>query len=172
MNLSKNRKGITLLELLIAVVLLSVVFLGVSAIYITSFRIHTASNDKVIVGYEAQYAIQHIYKYVMQAIGDKASPAVDVVSSEKVNIRIPNNDPVSMANYNDVTTCSYYKSEKALIFDNGSTQESLIPKVAVTDVNFTKSGNVLTGYIKAYYNDSNQPLTFYFACYPRLASFK
>lgn len=172
-QLFRNKTGVTLIEVLMSVFLLSVVFLAVSSLYIASQKFYMASSQKVIIGYEVQYAIQHIYKNTMQAIGDETAPpdtsSVNVVDSERFDIRIPNNDPITMSNYNDVTNYSYYKSGDSLIFDNGSSQESLIPKVVVSAVNFAKSGNTLTGYITANYGTQNA--TFYFSCYPRQASF-
>ena len=172
-RLFRNKTGITLIEVVIAVLLMSVIFLGVSNLYVASRKFYIASSNKTIIGSEAQYAIQHIYKNVMQAIGDETSPpgtsAIYVPSAERVDFMINNSDPITRSNYSTVTMYSYYKSGDTLVFDDGVTTESLIPKVTVTAVNFTKSTNALTGYITASYND--QSLTFYFACYPRLASF-
>lgn len=172
-RLSKNNTGFSLLEVMMAVFLLSLVFLAVSSLYIASQKFYLTSSQKVIISYEVQYAIQHIYKNTMKAIGDEIAPPVtsgiNVVTPERVDIRISNNDPVTMSNYNNVTTYSYYKSGDSLIYDNGSSQESLIPKVTVSDVNFSKNGNTLTGYITASYG--TQSATFYFSCYSRLASF-
>jgi hypothetical protein len=169
-----------MIEIMIAVLLLSVIFLAVSGLYVASQKFYLASSQRVIISYEVQYAIQHIYKNTMAAIGDETSspstsgiqlPNTTDPSTERLDIRINVNDPVTSSNYSTVTTRSYYKSGNTLIFDNGVTQESLIPKVTVTAVNFTKTTNALTGYITAYYTDSTKPLTFYFSCYPRLASF-
>ncbi|OIO32831.1 MAG: hypothetical protein AUJ70_04690 [Candidatus Omnitrophica bacterium CG1_02_40_15] len=172
-QLFKKQTGLTMIEVMIAVLLMSVIFLGVSSIYVASWKFYIASSNKAIIGSEVQYAIQHIYKNVMQAIGDETSPlttsAIDVPSAERVDFRINNNDPITRSNYSTVTTYSYYKSGNTFVFYNGVTEDSLIPKVTVTAVNFTKSTNALTGYITASYND--QSLTFYFSCYPRLASF-
>ena len=168
----KNRKGLTLLEIMISVLLLSVIFLGVSSLYLASRKLYIGSSEKSVIGYEVQYAIQHIYKNTMRAIGDETvapgTSAIDVLNPEHVDLRINNNDPVTSSNYSAVTTYSYYKSGNTLVFNNGSA-ESLIPKVIVTAVNFTKTANVLTGYITASYG--SQTLTFYFSCYPRLGTF-
>jgi hypothetical protein len=159
---------------MIAVLLLSVVFLGVSNLCVASQRFYITSSHKVMIGYEVQYAIQHIYKHVMMGMGDINSPAIpDPAGGETLTIRINENNPLAAANYNtNVKIYRYRKNGNALEFDiDGANPESLIPKVNVSEVNFTKNGNALTGYIKAYYNDPNQALTFYFSCYPRMASF-
>jgi len=179
-RLSKNKTGFSLIEAMMAVFLLSIVFLAVSSLYVASQKFYLASSQKVMIGYEVQYAIQHIYKNTMRAIGDEtSSPSTSGIqlpnaanpSTERLDIRINTNDPLTSSNYSAVTICSYYKSGDTLIFNNGVTQESLIPKVTVTTVNFTKTTNALTGYITAYYSDPAKALTFYFSCYPRLASF-
>lgn len=171
-RLLKNKKGLTLIEVMIAVLLMSVIFLGVSSLYIASQKFYITSSDKVIIANEAQYAIQHIYKYVMRGMGDKSTPSFQVTGATQLDININNNDPLTMANYASVENYRYRydAAAKKLYFKVGAgSEEDLIPKVSVTGVNFTKSTEALTGYITADYN--NQSLTFYFACYPRLASF-
>jgi len=175
-RLLKIKTGLTLVEMMIAMLLLSVVFLGVSNLSVASQRFYITSSQKIIVSYEVQYAIQHIYKNTMLAIGDPSTSGIQLPntanpSTERLDIRINANDPLTSSNYSAVTTYSYYKSGDTLIFDNGITQESLTPKVTVTAVNFTKTTNALTGYITAYYTDPAKELTFYFSCYPRMASF-
>ena len=173
-----NKKGMTMAEIIMAALLLSVIFLAVSSLYVASQKFYLGSSQKVIIGYEVQYAIQHIYKNTMRAIGDETSspstsgiqlPNTTNPSTERLDIRINANDPVTSSNYGTVTTYSYYKSGNTLIFYNGVTQESMIPKVVVSAVNFAKSGNAMTGYITAGYG--GQSMTFYFTCYPRQASF-
>jgi len=177
-----NRKGLTLLELLIAVVLLSVIFMAVSSLYLGARKLYVASGDKVIIGYELQYAAQHIYKNVMKGIGDKAAPAFEIsAANTQLDITVHDNDlalppslqPLTAATYTDVTNCSYYfdSGTNSLMFRQGAagTPESLIPKVSVTAVYFDNNTNALTGYITATYGD--QSMTFYLSCYPRLASF-
>lgn len=157
---------------------MSVVVLAVSSVYLGSRKFFIAANEKVIIAYELQYACRHIYKYTMQAMGDETSPpdtsAVHVPDVETVNININENDPLTSSNYASVTTYRYYKSGNALMFDRGtpldsSDDESLIPKVTVNAVTFAKSDNTLTGCITATYGAQSQ--TFYFACYPRMATF-
>ena len=174
MNLVKgNKKGVTLVEMLIAVLLLSLVFMAVSALYVASQRFYFVSSDKAILGYELQYVVQHISNNAMKGIGDAISSgaeAIDVPDAETLDIRINNNDPVTGANYQDVVTYSYYKDGDELKFDNGSSEiDSLAQKVTITEVNFSKNGNLLEGRITAAYK--TQSMTLYFACYPRMASF-
>lgn len=180
--IKNNKKGLTLLELLIAIVLLSVIFMGVSSLYLASRKLYVTSSNKVIIGYELQYAAQHIYKNVMRGIGDKAAPAFEIsAANTQLDITVHDNDlalppslePLTAATYGDVTNCAYYfdAGTSSLMFRQGAagTPESLIPKVSVTAVHFDNNTNALTGYITATYGD--QTMTFYLFCYPRLASF-
>ena len=73
-----DKKGLTLLEVLIAVVLMSIVFMAVSSLYIGGRKFHIDSNDKVIISYELQYAAQHIYKYVMKGMGYINTPPFQI----------------------------------------------------------------------------------------------
>jgi prepilin-type N-terminal cleavage/methylation domain-containing protein len=173
-RLFKDKSGLTLLEMIAAVLLLSVVFLAVSSLYVASQKFYITATQRVTAGYEVQYAIQHIYKNAMMGIGDINLPAIpDPAGGDTLTIRISENDPLTAANYNtNVKIYRYRKNGNALEFDiDGAAPESLIPKVTVTEVNFTKNGNALIGYIKAYYTDPTHILTFYFGCYPRLATF-
>ncbi|MCX5687437.1 MAG: prepilin-type N-terminal cleavage/methylation domain-containing protein [Candidatus Omnitrophica bacterium] len=176
-----NKTGLTMVEIMIATILLGVVFLAVSSLYLASQKFYLAAVERVAIGYEVQYAIQHIYKNTMQAMGDEISapstsgiqlPNDTNTNTQRLDIRINTNNPVTSSNYSSATTYSYYRSGSALIFDNGVTQDDLIPKVTVTAVNFFKdvANNTVTGDITATYG--TQSLTFYFACYPRLTSFK
>jgi len=169
-----------MVEIMIATLLLGIVFLAVSSLYFASQKFYLTAIQRVTVGYEVQYAIQHIYKSAMQGIGDETSapgtsgiqlPNDTSTTTQRLEIRINTNNPVTSGNYSSATIYSYYLSGNALIFDNGVTQDDLIPKVTVTAINFIKDAgsNTVTGDITATYG--TQTLTFYFACYPRLASF-
>lgn len=166
----------TLLETLIAVVLMSVIFMGVSSLYLASTKLYISANDRVITSSELQYAVQHMYKYIMRGIGDKNTPPFQITGETQVDISISNNNPLTMANYGtNITNYRYrYDAEtKKIWFKTGSSaEEDLIPKVVVTDVKFEAvNDSLLKGRITAYHKDSSKSFTYYFACYPRLASF-
>ena len=178
-----NKTGVTMVEILIATFLLSVIFLAVSSLYLSSQKIYTAATEKIIIGYEVQYAIEHIYKNAMRAVGDETSSpgtsAIDVPSAERIDLRMHTiaagsptlaDEPLTRGiYYSNITTFSYYKSGNTIMFSDGTNSESIIPKVIITAVNFAKTGNVLKGSITA--ACGTESLTFYFSCYPRLASF-
>lgn len=173
-RVSKNSRGLTLIEVLITTLLMMVVFMGVSALYVSSQKLFFGSNDKIIIAYEFQYAVEHIYKNVMRAVGDEtAAPAsrpLETPDPSTLYVTINNNNPITRSNYGNTVTYTYSKSGGGLLFNNGAGSESLVPKITVTDLNFTLSGNVLTVVLTGSYK--NQTLTFYSACYPRLASFR
>ena len=172
-----NKTGLTMVELMIATLLLGVIFLAVSSLYLASQKFYITATQKIIIGYEVQYAIQHIYKNAMIGFGDKNTPSFQIIGASELDININSNDPLTAGNYSSVTSYRYYKSGNTLMFDKGTPldntdDESLVPKVTVTAINFIKDvgSNTVTGDITATYG--TQTLTFYFACYPRLASFE
>lgn len=103
----KNKSGLTLVEVLVSMLLMLVMFLAVGAIFVASHRFYLSENDKVKIGYELKYAIEHIYKNAMQGIGDKDNPAIVVtpgMNELQVVIRhIDNDDPAAPPTYSDFT---------------------------------------------------------------------
>ncbi|MBU1887968.1 MAG: prepilin-type N-terminal cleavage/methylation domain-containing protein [Candidatus Omnitrophica bacterium] len=174
---SKNKAGLTLVEIMVSVLLMVVVFLGVSALYVASQQLFFSADSKVLISYEFQYAVEHIYKNVIRAVGDEtAAPGsrpleVPNATTLYVTINEDHPEPITPANYENKRIYTYFISGEDLKFDNGSGSgpESIIPKISVTDVSFALSGNILTIELTGSYRD--QSLTFYSACYPQLASF-
>ena len=180
MKKSHNKKGMTLTEVLMAGLLLSVIFLAVSSLYVASQKMFIQRDNKVIISYELQYASQHIYKNVMRAIGHAGRggrqerreflPIRILGGGQRLGIRINNNNPITRDNYIDVDTCTYSKTGNELIFNHGNSSESLAEKIDITDVNFSLDENLLNISLTGSYN--NETLTLHTACYPRLASFR
>jgi Tfp pilus assembly protein PilV len=175
-RVSDNKAGLTLVEVLVSILLMVVVFLGVSALYVASQTFYFNANDKITISSELQYAAEHIYKNVMRAVGDEAaapgSRPLEVPNPSTLYITINNNTPITKSNYNSTVTYTYSKSDDNLLFDDGSAPppESIAPKVTITDVSFELSGNILTIALTGSYRA--QTLTFYSACYPQLSSFR
>ena len=68
--------GLSLIELLISIILMSLVVLGFSSIDLFS-RHHVISSDRrVKVQNEISYAIEYMSKYVQQSIGDFNNPPI------------------------------------------------------------------------------------------------
>lgn len=168
-----NNKGVTIIELLIVALLFGVVALAVGTLYTSSQNIYFDAYERVVVSYELQYAFEHINKNVMQALGDKNSPAISAPTAQSLSVVINTNDPLTSSNYTNTVTYSYTKSGNELIFNNGTSSESLAPNIKLTDVNFTILDNkLLTVSLTGYYRDPNISVTFDSASYPRMASFQ
>ena len=181
-RVSKNKAGLTLIEVLVSMLLMVVVFLGVSALYVASQQLFFTANDKVIISYELQYAVEHIYKNVMRAVGDETlAPGSRPLESPNettlnVTINADDPDPITSANYGNTVTYTYSKSGEDLVFNDGSGAESIIPKIKLTGLKFELIGskrNFLTIELTGKITRANRDveLTFYSACYPQLASF-
>ena len=98
-RLFKDKSGLTMVEMIIATLLLSVVFLAVSSLYVASQKFYITATERVTTGYEVQYAIQHIYKYVMRSMGDKATAPFQITGDTQLDISINDSDPLTSANY-------------------------------------------------------------------------
>lgn len=70
----RNNQAVTLVELLVAVALLSVIMLAVTNIDIFSRFQLLSSERRMVVQNEAQYVLEHITKEVSKAIGSTVLP--------------------------------------------------------------------------------------------------
>lgn len=161
------------MEALVSMLLMVVVFLGVSALYVASQRFFFSANDRIIIAYELQYAAEHIYKNVIKAVGDEtAAPGsrpLELPSATTLYVTINNNNPITRSNYGNTVTYTYSKSGGDLLFNTESSSESLVPKITLTDLEFALDGNILTVSLTGSYKDKT--FTFHSACCPRLTSF-
>lgn len=107
MSIFKKKNGVTLVEILVSMLLMIVVFMAVSALYIASHRFYLSESDKVMIGYELKYAMEHIYKNAMQGIGDKNNPPIIITPGlderQVVIAQIEDNDPATPPSYSDFT---------------------------------------------------------------------
>ena len=182
---------------MISALLLSVIFLAVSSLYVASQRLYIASNDNAMIGYELQYAMDHIQKNAMQAIGDKNNASVMVSPNGQVlTIRhIDKTNPDDSPTYSDYTddkeitymidneTLMYTKVQSSVIIEQDN---NMIPKVKLLiEVDpadgrkfseFYMEGNVLKVKLTAEFIVSREgsmkkSFTLYSTGYPHLASF-
>lgn len=200
-QVSKNKIGLTLIEILISVFLMSIVFLAVSALYVANQTFYFSANDKIRIGYELQYAIDHIYKNVMQGIGDKNNSSIIITPGEdnlRFTIRhIDEEDPTDSPTYSDYLddkeitylitefgTLAYTKVDLPTATELEK-DDNMIPKVTLlfTDdpetspSKFSMDGNILNIKLTAEFplaraGGTKERLTLYSACYPRLESFR
>lgn len=85
----KRFKGITLIELLIAMVLLSIIVLGLNSIdFFSHFHLIT-SDRRARIQNEASFALEHMSKQITNAIGDLQSPPLQVYpGNREIRIRV------------------------------------------------------------------------------------
>jgi len=196
-RLFKNKKGVTMAEIIMAALLLSLIFLAVSSLYVASQRLYIASNDNAMIGYELQYAMDHIQKNAMQAIGDKNNASIGISPDGLVlTIRhIDKTNPDDSPTYSDYTDdkeitytissgmLAYKKAQSSIIIEQ---DDNVIPKIKIlTDVDsadgrkfseFYMEGNVLKVKLTAEFIVSREgsmkkSFTLYSTGYPRQASF-
>jgi Tfp pilus assembly protein PilV len=146
-RLFKNKIGLTLTEMLVAVLLLSLVFMAVSSLCVASQRFYITSSDSAMIGYELQYAMDHIQKNAMQAIGDKRNDdnAPIKISSDGLVLTIrhidkadPNDSPApTYSDYTDDKEITYTISNGILAYKKAlnsgiiEQDDNMIPKVKI-----------------------------------------
>lgn len=182
---------------MIAALLLSVIFLVISSLYVASQRLYITSNDNAIIGYELQYAMDHIQKSAMQAIGDKNNAPIEISTDGLVlTIRhIDKADPDDSPTYSDYTDdkeitytisngmLAYKKARSSVTIEQ---DDDMVPRVKILTEDdpadghkyseFYMEGNVLKVKLKAEFIVSREgsrkkTLTLYSTGYPHLASF-
>ncbi|MEK6727605.1 MAG: hypothetical protein AABY28_02885 [Candidatus Omnitrophota bacterium] len=88
MNLPNRIKSVTLLELLIAIVLVSFVIIAITSIEVFS-RYHVLSSDRrVKLQNEASLALEHMTKHISQAIGNTVSDPMVKAYADGSGVRV------------------------------------------------------------------------------------
>jgi len=162
-----------------SVLLLVVISLAVSVLQFGGHRFLSAAKQKIAVGYEIQYAIQHIYEHVLVGEGDISAPAVTLVSSNEFTLLYIDKNDID----GSPKTCRYRVTQDgALEFDkedDGTFEESLGSKVEFIpgECAFTMDGNIFRIKLTAEFpiaraGETKERLALYSASYPRLASFR
>ena len=75
-----SRKGFTLTEVLIAIVLMGLVILAVTSVDITSRRFFGTSSKESWIQDEAKIAAEHMVKNIQLGVGDMSNPSTPVGS--------------------------------------------------------------------------------------------
>jgi len=90
--MSRRTRGITLLELLVSLVLLSIITIGLSSIDLFG-RFHVISSDRrAQVQNALSYVLEEMSKDVIRAKGDFGNPGI-VPAGTGFSVRIDNNTP-------------------------------------------------------------------------------
>jgi hypothetical protein len=80
-GMSPNKlHAITLIELLIALVLLSMIILGIANIEIFCKHVFMGADRKTKVSNEVTYVVEHMSKHIGMAVGDDSQPPVDTLA--------------------------------------------------------------------------------------------
>ncbi|MCX5708102.1 MAG: prepilin-type N-terminal cleavage/methylation domain-containing protein [Candidatus Omnitrophica bacterium] len=170
-----NNRAITLIELIISVVLLGMVMLGFYGIDMFSRQQFLAADKRSKVQNEANYALSHMSKHLLAAIGDFDNPAVIITSSGANNAKIVatidsvadgvrNTSSGSDCNigycFNDAG-CNAAAQAYTILFNSNISSSS--PPAAeviarhVRSFNVTQNGNYLTMHIITCWQPSGTP---------------
>ncbi|MCG2713429.1 MAG: prepilin-type N-terminal cleavage/methylation domain-containing protein [Candidatus Omnitrophica bacterium] len=130
----KKDHGITLIELIVSMALMSLVVLSIYSIELFS-RHHVISSDKrAKVQNEISYAIEYMSKYVQQSIGDSQLPAIRRYPSAGTQtgfqIGIDLNNPQTPKDLSDDTWVNFYLSGNSLIAQKGASSEVLTGRIS------------------------------------------
>ncbi|MBU0547288.1 MAG: prepilin-type N-terminal cleavage/methylation domain-containing protein [Candidatus Omnitrophica bacterium] len=136
----KRNYGLSLIELLVSMILMSLVLLGIFSIDLFS-RHHVITSDKrAKVQNEISYAIEYMSKYVQQGIGDYNSPPITIYptsgSQTGFRVRVDLNNPKTARDLTDDTWVNFYLDGNALK-TTGVITETLTERIVgvfVTDI--------------------------------------
>ncbi len=109
----RKKCGLTLIELLISVILMSLILLGFFSIDLFS-RNHVVTSDRrAKVQNEISYALEHMSKYVQQANGNGSNPAI-VSTGSGFQVNVDFNSTQTPSNLLDDGLVSYSLSGNTL----------------------------------------------------------
>ena len=171
------RTGFTMVEVLVSVLLLVVIFMAIAALQVGGHRLFLTAKDKVVVGYELQYALEHIYEHVFTGKGDLSAPAIDIVSSTEFTLTYINKTTkAERTSRYEITDAGVlgFDQDADLTFDEYLGSAVTFIK---SESEFSMSGNLFRVKLTAEFplaraGEAPQRLTLYGASYPRCASFQ
>ena len=158
MRFNLANKSVTLLELLLAVALMSLVVLGFTSIDIFSRQNVVASDRRARIQNTVAFCMAHMSKYIGNAMGSKNNPPLtvpDTVNGEsgiKIRVDTNNNGRLDASTLDKQIAYSYNSTTYQLKFygnftDASTTSEILSDKI-VTDLSATNIGyNNATNYV-------------------------
>ncbi len=130
----KKVLGLSLIELLVSMILMSLVLLGFFSIELFS-RHHVVSSDRrAKVQNEISYAIEYMSKYTQQSIGDFNNPPISIYptvgAQTGFRVRVDLNSPKTASDLSDDTWVNFYLDGTTLKALQGSTTEILSEKIS------------------------------------------
>lgn len=87
-NLSMRKQAVTLIELLIAIALLSVITIGFSSINLFSQHHTISASRRADLQNDVSFAIAHMGKYVQQGVGDLTNPPLEQRATDGFRVRV------------------------------------------------------------------------------------
>lgn len=128
-----KRRGINLIELIVAMVLMSLVILGFFSVELFC-QYHVLSSDRrARLQNELSYSIEYMSKYVYQSIGSAGNPPITVypVSGAQTGFRtrVDLNDPKTPGDLSDDTWVNFYLDGYQLKASQGASTEVLTSRV-------------------------------------------
>ena len=106
----KKTRGLTLIELLVSLIILSLIIVGI-------YNIETFSNSQVIdsdhrakVQNDLAFALEHMSKYIQQGNGNITNPAIVLVAGSGFKVRVDLNSPQTPSDLSDDAWVSYLLS--------------------------------------------------------------
>ncbi|MCD6539232.1 MAG: type II secretion system protein [Candidatus Omnitrophica bacterium] len=126
-----NKRTITLIELILAIVLLGVIILSATAIDVASRYFFKSSDTKVQVLNEVSFILEHIQKNASQATGWIDDPGFKLLSSTQLLIRQDANNPPTPGDFTDDTWIEYRRQGNNFRFspDGGTNWETLSSRI-------------------------------------------
>lgn len=119
--LNKKTRSFTLMELVIAISLLSFVLLAIAAVDISSRKLLKKVDNDTALLMDVSPAMSHMEKMISLATGDKNHMGVTIVSQDRIEFNtdynqndVPNRTPEYTG---DDTTKSYYLDNHTLMYD-------------------------------------------------------
>jgi len=87
-----HNNAVTLLELLIAIAILGLIVLGISNLQLFSHYQVATADRRAVIQNGASFVLEHMAKYIGQAIGDFNNPAIVAYADNKgIRIKIDSN---------------------------------------------------------------------------------
>lgn len=146
-SVKKNKRAVTLVELIVSIVIVSIMVLTVYSIYSYSQGQVLNAERRTKVQNELGFAMEHMSKYVQQANGDTLNPPIklypNAVTPTGFQARVDFNDPQTPSDLTDDAWVSYTLSTNTL-------STACTPEAAGTCgsfVNETLSDKVIANFI-------------------------
>ena len=139
--LIENKKGFTLTELLIAVVLTGLIILVVGSVDISSRRFFEAIKEKVQIQAEAAMAMEHIIKNLQLGIGDVDNPGFSISGGNSQILVWQDSNGNGMRDAGDGSvTYQYDAGQRRIRYQPGSSPWENLTDAIIYDCNFYIDG--------------------------------